>query len=179
MLLLESQKQCCFCHQVRPLSEFTFKDQAKGVLHSYCRVCHAAWNREHYLRNRDTYIATARRNSALYYERNTRLVMEYLLQHPCVDCGEADPLVLQFDHREQSAKRLEVSCMIRYYAWAQVEAEIAKCDVRCANCHQRRTAHQLGFRKVLLAIEMAGAAGLEPAKPLVLETSALPIELRP
>ena len=125
--------------------------------------------------NRDTYIATARRNSALYYDRNTRLVMEYLLQHPCVDCGEADPLVLQFDHREPATKRREVSCMIRDYAWPQVEAEIAKCDVRCANCHQRRTAHQLGFRKVFLA----GAAGFEPAKPLVLETSALPIELRP
>ena len=121
------------------------------------------------------HIATARRNSALYYDRNTRLVMEYLLQHPCVDCGEADPLVLQFDHREPATKRREVSCMIRDYAWPQVEAEIAKCDVRCANCHQRRTAHQLGFRKVFLA----GAAGFEPAKPLVLETSALPIELRP
>jgi hypothetical protein len=83
--------------------------------------------------------------------------------------------VLEFDHHDRATKREDVSRLMAYSSWRRIEAEIAKCDVRCANCHRRRTAHQLGWRKAALA----GAAGLEPAKPSVLETDALPIELRP
>jgi hypothetical protein len=27
----------------------------------------------------------------------------------------------------------------------RLNCKIGKCDVRCANCHRRRTAHQLGW----------------------------------
>jgi len=57
----------------------------------------------------------------------------------CVDCGNADPAVLDFDHR--GPKRLRVSQMPRYgYSVEAIEAEMAVCDVRCGNCHRRRTA---------------------------------------
>lgn len=58
----------------------------------------------------------------------------------CVDCGfDADPSRLHFDHRPGELKLFEM--------WAAVgrprrlvEAEIAKCDVRCASCHRKRHA---------------------------------------
>jgi hypothetical protein len=31
------------------------------------------------------------------------------------------------------------------YSWSKILEEIEKCDVRCANCHRRRTAKQLGW----------------------------------
>ena len=176
------QKRCCRCGEIKDLSAFTFKDAARRVLHSYCRTCHAKWNRGHYERNKATYIANAHRNNAAYWAENVRRVVEYLRDHPCVDCGETDLVVLEFDHRDGSNKRLPVSSMLGNYSWAQVEAEIAKCDVRCANDHRRKTARERNYRKFALAraiAELAGAAGLEPAKPSVLETDALPIELRP
>ena len=176
----ESQKQCCRCGEVKAVAEFTFKNRATGRLHSFCRACHKAWNRAHYERNRAKYIATAKRNTAAYIVENLRRLIEYLLEHLCVDCGETDVLVLDFDHRDRSTKRMAVGSLVRYGSWNNLEAEIAKCDVRCANDHRRRTAHQFGWRKVTLAaLISAGAAGLEPAKPSVLETDALPIELRP
>lgn len=66
------------------------------------------------------------------------LVLSYLRCHPCVDCGEADPVVLDFDHlRDKSAN---VSSMVfAGRPWAAIEAEIEKCEVVCANCHRRRT----------------------------------------
>src|SRR5262249_53749567 len=34
------------------------------------------------------------------------------------------------------------------YSWVAVQAEIAKCVVRCANCHHRRTAQQFQWAKL-------------------------------
>src|SRR5687768_5447103 len=64
--VLESRvlKKCSRCGEHKQLSEFSLKKRATGLLHSFCRACHKAWNRKHYERNRATYIANARRNSA-------------------------------------------------------------------------------------------------------------------
>jgi hypothetical protein len=79
--------------------------------------------------------------------KNLCRLLHYLRQHPCVDCGESDPVVLDFDHRDASLKRATVSVLIWATSWAVVEQEMARCDVRCANCHRRRTAVQIGWRK--------------------------------
>ncbi|MEZ4416181.1 MAG: hypothetical protein R3E10_10565 [Gemmatimonadota bacterium] len=76
-------------------------------------------------------------------EQGFERIREYLACHPCVDCGESDPDVLGFDHRALAEKSFNVSTLLSAgYAWDKVLAEIRKCDVRCANCHQRRTAQQ-------------------------------------
>lgn len=73
-------------------------------------------------------------------------VFAYLREHPCVDCGETDIAVLEFDHRCQATKELRVSALVcQGYKWDTIKTEIDKCDVRCANCHRRRTAIQLGW----------------------------------
>jgi hypothetical protein len=81
-------------------------------------------------------------------------VFHYLTEHPCVDCGESDPVVLEFDHKATEVKRLAVAQMVeRRYAWEAIAAEIAKCDVRCANCHRRKTSRQRGQRRSLLQLK--------------------------
>lgn len=54
----------------------------------------------------------------------------------CKRCGETDPAVLQFHHRDPATKRYDVSKMLGM-AWERVLEEIDKCDVLCACCHQR------------------------------------------
>jgi hypothetical protein len=69
----------------------------------------------------------------------------YLSERACVDCGERDPVVLEFDH-VRGVKTDEISRLISDgVAWARIELEIAKCDVRCVNCHIRKTAREAGF----------------------------------
>lgn len=64
------------------------------------------------------------------------------LERGCADCGyNAHPAALDFDHRPGVDKKKDVSDMFKY-AWKTIEAEIAKCDVRCANCHRVVTAER-------------------------------------
>lgn len=60
---------------------------------------------------------------------------------PCMDCGVQYPYwVMQFDHRDPAEKIEVVSKLAaRRVGWIKLEAEVAKCDVVCANCHAERT----------------------------------------
>lgn len=65
----------------------------------------------------------------------------YLIRHPCVDCGEKDIAVLEFDHIHKYRKSNDVSKLITMRSpFKKVVSEISKCEVRCANCHRRKTA---------------------------------------
>src|ERR1700690_2455576 len=65
-------------------------------------------------------------------------VVGYLRSHPCVDCGEPDPVVLDFDHvRGEKAWPIN-SIIVSWMSLNTLTQEISKCDVRCANCHRRR-----------------------------------------
>ena len=77
-----------------------------------------------------------------FRKTKTAKQLEYLLSHPCVDCGEKDPVVLEFDH-VRGVKEWNVSLLVRSNSsWKRVLEEIEKCEVVCANCHKRRTAER-------------------------------------
>jgi hypothetical protein len=58
---------------------------------------------------------------------------------PCRDCGGCYPeYVMEFDHT-RGIKSGNVMVMASRVGRASLDAEIAKCDVVCANCHKVRT----------------------------------------
>lgn len=78
------------------------------------------------------------------------MLIEYLSNKGCVDCGEKDPVVLEFDHIDPETKTASVSNMIRHLRNVdKVHEEINKCEIRCANCHKRRTAKQFKWFKAI------------------------------
>ena len=109
-----------------------------------CKPCYVEYKRLWYLRNRDQHLAHVKEMRAISSEENQLRMWQYLASHPCVDCGERDPVVLQFDHLRD--KRCDISGMSRGgFIWETILAEIAKCEVRCANCHTVKTAKDLGI----------------------------------
>ena len=78
-----------------------------------------------------------RRSFSAPVRRNLRLVHARLAAGRCVDCGEADMLLLEFDH--VGAKRGQISTMVWNVGLATLEAELAECEIRCCNCHRRVT----------------------------------------
>src|SRR5205807_7072951 len=53
----------------------------------------------------------------------------------CVDCGERDPVVLDFHHLHGKTFNINraYQCSIK-----RILEELAKCVLLCANCHRRR-----------------------------------------
>jgi len=145
---LPETRRCYDCGLVKLLADFAFANKAQGTRQGRCRPCHARYRRGHYLRNRATYVRQEVARIKRYREENRRHLREYLRAHPCVDCGETDIVVLDFDHRDPASKSYEVVHVAARKPWARALAEIAKCDVRCANCHRKRTAEQYGWRRL-------------------------------
>lgn len=142
------RKDCPGCGGRKPIGEFNWKCKRLGVRQTRCRGCTRAQVQDHYRRHRHTYIQKAlHRNKRVLEEHQLRL-LAYLSAHPCVDCGEGDPVCLEFDH-VRGDKIDEIGRMLGDRPWRVIEAEIAKCDVRCANCHRRRTAHSNGWYRTL------------------------------
>ena len=72
-------------------------------------------------------------------------LLDYLKLHPCVDCGETNPIVLEFDHTDRSEKHFNIGeAASRRMSLRRVQAEVEKCEVRCANCHRRKTYKEEG-----------------------------------
>ena len=144
-------KSCPSCKRDLPFSYFNWK--IKNVrLAVHCKECSRAYIREHYKRNRIYYLKKARRRNLEIYMKGHEYLGKYLLSHPCVDCGEKDILVLEFDHKEKSRKDGEISSIIRSTgSIKKLISEVSKCEVRCANCHRRKTARESKSWKLLWA----------------------------
>ena len=140
---------CYMCGETKPEADFAFSDIARGTRQRHCRRCQAAYRRAHYLANRDDYIRreVARINN--YRVENRALMLSYLLAHPCVDCGAANPVLLDFDHRDPTEKKGNVSELAMSKPWRLLLVEVAKCDVRCASCHLKKTARQFNWKKLM------------------------------
>jgi len=140
---------CKKCEIKKQEDDFYFRNKKLNKRRSECKVCseQSRKSKEHYEKYKDEYkIRRIKRQTKLLNE-NRNSMMSYLNDNPCVDCGENDPIVLEFDHLVRSEKKYTISSMMRDFTWTQILVEIDKCEVRCANCHRRRTAKQLGWYK--------------------------------
>lgn len=127
-------KLCSQCLIYRDKSLFSFKIKSRGSLQSKCKIC-IALNDKEYSKKRTYEGANVRRLRSVY--NNRMKIYEYLLEHPCIDCGNTDWRVLQFDHIDDS-KEFSITQKMTL-SWEKMKLEIDKCNVRCANCHSLRT----------------------------------------
>lgn len=116
-----------------------YANSRKTRKHRLCSICRRAYYKDNYQQNKVRYLGRIGKYRLDRKELLRNIVWDYLLLHPCVDCGETDPIVLDFDHL--SDKDSGISVLVNNASSVQtLQAEIAKCSVRCANCHRRKTA---------------------------------------
>lgn len=144
-------KICHVCESELPLEDFPPNRARRDGRQSMCRSCYSVYQRDYYRRRTredPEYRARVKENKrarrAVVRRENHLRLLELFEKHPCVDCGEDDPVVLQFDH-VRGVKRFNVSNRLHSMPWDRLLREIRKCEVVCANCHARRTARRAGY----------------------------------
>jgi len=137
---------CRRCQTLKPLDQFSPKK--RGGWQGYCRPCHKEYKQENYRKNKDKFVARA-----LAHKERMRAILREAKGRPCADCGnQYPPYVMDFDHRDGETKLFNVSAL-NSHRWVSIDvlfAEIAKCDLVCANCHRERT-HQRRVRTAVTA----------------------------
>ncbi len=74
-------------------------------------------------------------------KKNTAWLAEYKVVLSCQRCGENHPACLQFHHKDPAVKEIMVTDAIRRgWGRTRILAEVAKCEVLCANCHAKHHA---------------------------------------
>ena len=141
-------RRCPRCGEEKEPSSFLLRRNRNGKRDHLCRPCRSAYGKEHYAANRSRYIEQAAANKRKLRLVRTRFLIDYFASHPCIDCGEADPVVLEFDHLRD--KSFSIGQAVHNRNWQSIVEEMAKCEVVCANCHRRRTARRRGALRVVL-----------------------------
>jgi hypothetical protein len=113
-----------------------------------CRKCNKERCKQQYAKRREYYIRLANERKGNNILKARKFLLAYYMTHACVDCGIADYAVLQLDH--VGDKRKSVSRMVHNgYPVSTIKGEIEKCQVRCVNCHRRKTAAQQNWSKAV------------------------------
>jgi hypothetical protein len=142
-------KKCSRCQIEKPIDCFNKNKTKKDGFQTMCKECSRAKSRKYYYDNHDKHIGEVGKRKKKVILENRKMLFEFYKTHPCIDCGESDPLVLELDHLRDKDE-----CVSRAVGtgWSKerIIKEINKCVVRCANCHRRKTAKDQGWYKDLM-----------------------------
>lgn len=134
-------KKCGKCKVEKPVSAFTSNKSRKDGLNSTCSDCHKQYTQKHYAKNKAAYLLKAQNRNKVV-QAGLKAFIDDAKSHPCADCGNRyPPYVMDFDHVR--GKKLMAVSRLRVVSGTlgKLQAEIAKCEVVCSNCHRIRT-HQ-------------------------------------
>jgi hypothetical protein len=112
----------------------------KDTNHSYCRSCLSEYDRARWNSKDPTERNRKNSNRRKRVARQRTMIDKIKLDAGCIDCGYNEhAIALDFDHigRDKSFNIGQASN--RGFTDQTILDEIAKCVVRCANCHRVKT----------------------------------------
>lgn len=138
------QKICSACKQSKCSLDFPKDLKTKDGFRYQCKSCAYTAKKKKYHNDPDE----AKKNLLRNYKtrkRNRIFIYNYLTKSSCIDCGDSRWQVLDFDHVRGNKINNIADLVHAGVSIKKLEDEIAKCEVRCANCHRIKTSNQLGF----------------------------------
>lgn len=143
------EKICSSCGESKGRMEFN-KNKGKfdGLQHD-CRACQRSKARVRYESDPSKQIEANNVRRKRNRAENRAKVIAIKEGTPCADCNTHHPsFVMDFDHVRGEKAGLVSEMVAAGVPWAKIEAEIAKCDLVCSNCHRYRTFSREGKIRV-------------------------------
>ena len=126
-------KQCTKCGKILPITQFNWRNKAKGTRRSECKYCHSEYMKQK-------------------YQEKKNIVQEIKSSCSCAKCGQTRGYFLDFHHINPNEKSDNITRLTSNNSKLdKVYDEMKKCIVLCANCH--REFHYLQQRNEELTIE--------------------------
>lgn len=130
-------KKCSRCNKTKNQEEFRKHKRNIDGLHIWCKTCCREYDRDWY---KKTGGPTPKRLSQIrrWRQNRTEEFNNRYKSHPCADCRQIyHPAAMQFDHLGD--KKFNLGDMKTQLSWEELDKEIEKCELVCANCHAVRT----------------------------------------
>lgn len=139
-------KHCNVCDKSLPLEAFGKNKARYDGLQSRCKSCRREYQNAWFQDNKELQSQRIKKNRDAKKKILSDYIWSLLSTTPCMDCGEANPLVLEFDHRDPAMKEYKIAACrgAKTIGLDTLKQEIAKCDIICANCHRIRTQNMFG-----------------------------------
>ena len=139
-----SMKVCPKCKIRKNIKNEFHKNKSRPDGHqNLCKKCRnkytSKWQKQNYIKLKPK----KRLDKLNLKQRNKQYILDYLKSNPCVDCGESDPVVLEFDHVRGDKLHNLVKMISNGMSIRRLEIEIEKCEIRCANCHRIKTVKEV------------------------------------
>jgi hypothetical protein len=141
------KKICTLCQVPKILKEFNIKRRAPDGRQNVCRECNSEKGKKYYLANKEKHKLAVSIHKEKYKQEVHQWIVNYLAEHGCSDCPEKDVRCLEFDHVRGKKSRNISTMIVNICSIETLKLEIQKCDVRCANCHRKRTSDMQGWYK--------------------------------
>jgi hypothetical protein len=146
----EGLKHCAHCRRHRKNRYLRDQNVAADINETendvkMCVRCYKVYDIEKFQQTHKTYVLClfCRNDDKMRTFDFKQIYYDYKQSRgPCVDCGENNIRVLDFDHIDREQKSIPVS---RCLTLDDLYEEGGKCEMRCVMCHIRRTKQQMNY----------------------------------
>lgn len=133
-------KKCTNCKIEKELIDFNGNKCRKDGLNNICRKCSNERSRKYYNEKGEEHKKNVVKRNHKYRNVIRQFILDKLKVSKCIDCGNNDIRVLEFDHLPEFKKEYNISDMLRSsLSIDSIELEMNKCEIVCANCHRIRS----------------------------------------
>lgn len=131
-------KKCTKCKEEKLLQEYSWRKYLKTLM-SCCKNCANEYAKKRYKKDPIAQKIRVYKTQRGLRKRNRDYIID-AKKKACTDCKITYPTyVMDLDHLPGTNKRFALSKMSRTYSLKEIQKEIDKCEVVCANCHRERT----------------------------------------
>lgn len=128
-------KACRGCQQEKSNEDYYWLGPKKNCFSTRCKQCDAKYKKASYQKHREKRIAQSANRKKLFL-----LEFRKFKEKPCIDCSiQYHPAAMHWHHKPGLPKVNNVGTLVNQGKREAALAEIAKCELLCANCHAVRT----------------------------------------